>query len=356
MQRTWDLNVVSMAPLASPRVMKAEHPMNERVNASVVAGREAVAAILERRDPRMMGVGPCSIHDERAALEYAGRLAELRRELGDRMHLVMRVYFEKPRTVLGWKGLINDPRLDGSNDIEEGLRRARRLLVGINELGVPAASEMLDPISPQYIADLIAWASIGARTTESQTHREMMSGLSMPIGFKNATDGSIQIAVDALEAARHSHNFLGIDQDGQTCIVSTRGNRLGHLILRGGRSGPNYGREHVARALDLLARRGLPGNIVIDCSHGNSAKDPLRQEAVLLDTIEQRLAGNEGLVGAMLESNLGEGAQKLAADPAAMRYGVSITDACLGWEKTEALLRHAHAMLAGGVPAGGAGH
>ncbi len=347
LRQTENINVAGLAPLLAPRALKAEQPMSELANKTVVAGREAVRAILDGRDRRLLVVvGPCSIHDETAALDYATRLAALRRELAGDLEILMRVYFEKPRTVVGWKGLINDPRLDGSFDIEEGLRRARRLLLRINEMGLPAASEMLDPISPQYIADLIAWASIGARTTESQIHRELTSGLSMPIGYKNATDGNIQIAIDAMDAARHAHCFLGIDQDGRTCVVHTRGNSHGHLILRGGRTGPNFAREDVERALTALRGRKLNPAVMIDASHGNSGKDPRRQPQVLRSLLEQRSEGRLELVGAMIESNLGEGAQSLGSDPAALKYGVSITDACLGWEATEDILREAAAQAA----------
>jgi 3-deoxy-7-phosphoheptulonate synthase len=292
-------------------------------------------------------VGPCSIHDERAALEYATRLQGLCGELGERLYVIMRVYFEKPRTAVGWKGLINDPHLDGSFDIEGGIRKAREILLRITELGLPAATEMLDPIIPQYIADLVSWAAIGARTTESQTHRQMASGLSMPVGYKNGTDGSLQGALDAMSAARHAHSFLGIDDDGLTAIIDTRGNPWGHLILRGGRSGPNYDPAIIADAVAALRRAGLPAGLAVDCSHANSGRKFENQGKVWRSVLAQRAAGNRDLIGVMLESNLHEGSQALGDDPAQLRYGVSVTDECIGWEETESLLREGAALLAG---------
>jgi 3-deoxy-7-phosphoheptulonate synthase len=312
-----------------------------------VNAREAIQRILRRKDDRLLAiVGPCSIHDERAALEYAERLAGLAQSVADRILLCMRVYFEKPRTTIGWKGLINDPYLDGTFDIGAGLRKARELLLRINEFGMPCCSEMLDPITPQYTADLVAWASLGARTIESQTHRQMASGLSMPVGFKNGTDGYLQIALDAMEAARHPHAFLGIDGDGQTCVVNTTGNPFCHLILRGGRTSPNYSREFVDEAVNALKARNLEPNILVDCSHANSAKDYRRQPVVWRDALEQRISGNRDLIGMMVESNLFEGNQALGDNPANLRYGISITDSCIGWEPTVQLVEEAHAALA----------
>jgi 3-deoxy-7-phosphoheptulonate synthase len=346
MQPTEDIHVRSTAPLISPGQLKRELPMSEAANDVVVAGRDTIRRILAGDDSRLLAVvGPCSIHDEQAALEYAEKLAALARQVEDRIQVVMRVYFEKPRTTIGWKGLINDPYLNDTFDIAAGLRLARKILLQINELGLPAATEMLDPITPQYVADLVSWASIGARTTESQTHRQMASGLSMPVGYKNATDGNLQIAIDAMLSARHPHSFLGIDPHGRTCIISTHGNPWGHLILRGGRSGPNYDADSLKTALERLSAADLPPKIMVDCSHANSDKDHRRQELVWNDVIEQRVAGNTSILGLMLESNLHEGSQKLSGDPRKLRYGVSITDACTGWEETAELLRRAHREL-----------
>jgi 3-deoxy-7-phosphoheptulonate synthase len=289
-------------------------------------------------------VGPCSIHDEAAALEYAGLVRDLSEKVGDTLHLVMRVYFEKPRTTVGWKGLINDPWLDGSNDIVSGLRKARSLLLKITEMGVPAASEMLDPIIPQYIADLVSWSAIGARTTESQTHREMASGLSMPVGFKNCTDGGLDTAINAIIASAAPQSFLGIDSHGRTCIVQTTGNPNTHLVLRGG-TRPNYDSVSVMEAQELLRKKNLPEAVMIDCSHDNSRKDHRSQSVVWQDAINQRLNGNSAIVGLMLESNLCEGNQKNTCQLSTMKYGVSITDACISWESTEKLILSAHEHL-----------
>jgi 3-deoxy-7-phosphoheptulonate synthase len=344
---TQNLHVKEMVRLSPPRALKAALPMTEATNATVVRGREAIKAILEQRDPRLLVVvGPCSIHDTKGAMEYATRLNALRPEVGDEMEIVMRVYFEKPRTTIGWKGLINDPHLDNSHDIEAGLHKARRLLLDINAMGLPAATEFLDPIIPQYIADLIAWAAVGARTTESQTHREMASGLSMPVGFKNATDGSLQIAIDAMGAAMRPHSFLGIDQDGITSIVRTTGNPSGHVVLRGGRLQTNYDADSIREAREKLAQAGLPPVMMVDCSHANSAKQHARQEDVWHNVIEQRAAGTRSVIGLMVESNLFEGNQPFPKNPADLRYGVSISDACLGWDVTERMLRWGHGALA----------
>ncbi|HVW00788.1 MAG TPA: 3-deoxy-7-phosphoheptulonate synthase [Planctomycetaceae bacterium] len=346
MKQTYDIRVRSTIRLVSPNELKAEIPMTESANQTVVAGREALQNILEGTDSRMIVVvGPCSIHDDKAALEYARKLRALAQRVEETMFVVMRVYFEKPRTIVGWKGLINDPYLNGTFDIEAGLRLARKLLLEIAELGVPAATEMLEPITPQYVADLVSWASIGARTTESQTHRQMASGLSMPVGFKNGTDGNLEIAIHAMQTALHAHSFLGIDSDGRTCIVNTLGNPWGHLILRGGRSGPNYDAESVKAAFDALKAAKLRPQLLIDCSHANSEKDYTKQAHVWRDAVEQRAAGNRGINGLMLESNLFEGNQKLGSDLSQLKYGVSITDGCIGWEQTEELLLDAHKLL-----------
>ncbi len=349
MQPTQDLNIRSFVPLVAPRALKAEQKASEEANRTVVESRETVKKILGGDDPRLfVVVGPCSIHDEKAALEYAGRLRKLAEKVKDRLFLIMRVYFEKPRTTVGWKGLINDPHLNDTFDIAEGLRRARKLLLEIAELGLPAATEMLEPITPQYIADLITLASIGARTTESPTHRQMASGLSMPVGYKNGTDGSLQVAIDAMQAARAPHSFLGIDSDGSTCIINTNGNPWGHLILRGGRSGPNYDAAGLKIADDMLQKAGLPQRLVVDCSHANSNKDYSKQSIAWNDVIAQRIAGNTSIVGLMLESNLFPDNQKLTGDLTQLKYGVSITDGCIGWDETESLILDAHRKLSVG--------
>ncbi len=345
--KTQDVNVVEFIPLITPRALKAELPTRKVHSDTVVRGRDAVKRVLAGEDPRFLViVGPCSIHDEAAALDYAKRLAALAAEVKDRMLVLMRVYFEKPRTTIGWKGLISDPRLDGTNDMSAGLAVARKLLLEVNALGLPAATELLDPIVPQYIADLVSWTAVGARTTESQTHREMASGLSMPVGFKNSTEGNLQIAVDAMQSARNSHSFLGIDQEGRTCVVSTSGNIWGHIILRGGPNNkPNYDAASVASAVEKLEKAKLPPLVMVDCSHANSAKKPERQGEVLRSCIGQRVAGNRALIGAMLESNLFGGSQPLPPDGKPTQYGVSITDPCLDWDNTAALLREAYTLL-----------
>ena len=340
MQPTNNLRVGEMVRLLPPGAIKSESPMSERANRTVVDGRASVQNILRQADPRLLViVGPCSIHDIDGALDYARRLSRLRDELADRFCILMRVYFEKPRTTIGWKGLVNDPHLDGTYDIETGLKRARALLLAIAELGLPAATEFLDPIVPQYLADLVSWAAIGARTTESQTHREMASGLSMPVGFKNGTDGSLQTAIDALGAARHPHSFLGIDQEGVTSIVRTCGNPDGHLVLRGGRAKGNYDPESIAEAEASLRKAGLPAVLMVDCSHANSGKQHARQEEVWRSVLDQRVAGNAALLGLMVESYLSEGNQAIPQDRTALRYGVSITDACMSWDTTERMIR-----------------
>lgn len=337
-----NVNVVRTRQLVYPQQVKRELPLTPTAQRTVLESRDAIRRILDGQDRRLLAiVGPCSIHDEHAALEYARRLHKLSVALADRFYVVMRVYFEKPRTVMGWKGLINDPYLNGSFDIAAGLRTARRILLEITALGLPTGTEMLDPIVPQYIDDLVTWAAIGARTTESQTHRQMASGLSMPVGYKNGTDGSLQAALDALNSARRPHSFLGIDENGRTAIIDTRGNPWGHLILRGGRSGPNYDPATIAAAVDALRAADLPAGLMVDCSHANSSKKFQNQALVWRSVVEQRARGDANLIGLMLESNLFEGSQPLADDPGKLRYGVSITDACVGWEETESLLRDA---------------
>jgi 3-deoxy-7-phosphoheptulonate synthase len=337
--------------LISPADLASEYKVTEEINKTVWSGRKAVEDILKRKDRRMLViVGPCSIHDEKSALEYARKLAQLHHKMKDRLEIIMRVYFEKPRTTIGWKGLINDPHLNGSNDIETGLKLARKLLIEINSMGLPAATELLDPIVPQFIADLVSWVAIGARTTESQTHREMASGLSMPVGFKNNTDGNLQSAIDALQSANHPHSFLGIDHEGRISIINTRGNSNGHVILRGGRLRPNYDVESVREAEEKLKAAGTDPLIMVDCSHANSNKVPEQQEIVWKSIIDQRSAGNENLAGLMLESHLFAGNQPLK-DPANLRYGISITDACINWETTEYLLEYAYDNLKDAVKA-----
>ncbi|MEA5390102.1 3-deoxy-7-phosphoheptulonate synthase [Cyanobium gracile UHCC 0139] len=336
---TSDLHVVETRPLVPPAVLHRELPLSEQAARTVQQARERIKAILHAGDQRLLViVGPCSVHDVAAAREYAEAIAQAQRRHRDELEIVMRVYFEKPRTTVGWKGMINDPHLDGSYDINTGLRRARSLLLHLAEMGLPAATEVLDPVVPQYLADLISWTAIGARTTESQTHREMASGLSMPIGFKNGTDGSAATAINAMEAAARPHHFLGINKEGQAAIVSTTGNPDGHLVLRGGKSGPNYHAEAVEAAAALLARDGLPARLMVDCSHGNSNKDYRRQGEVLRQVAEQVRGGSVHVMGVMLESHLVEGNQKISADLASLTYGQSITDACIDLATTLDLL------------------
>jgi 3-deoxy-7-phosphoheptulonate synthase len=311
-----------------------------------VRGRAQVEAILNGTDNRLFVIaGPCSIHDETAALEYGSRLAELAERLSDRLFIVMRVYFEKPRTTVGWKGFIYDPSLDDSFDINAGITRARALLIKLNEMGIYAATEFLDPVVPQYLAEFVTWACIGARTVESQTHRQMASGLSMPVGFKNSTEGAIQPAVDAMVAARSPHAFLGIDHEGRTCIVHTKGNPLGHLVLRGGNTGTNFGADAVDSVRQRTEAAGVPSRVMIDCSHGNSNKDFAQQNLGFKDVIAQRIGGEVDIIGCMLESHLNAGNQKVSAMLSELKYGVSITDACISWEETEELLTWAHEQL-----------
>ena len=335
----YNINVVAEEPLPTPAEIKAKLPLTETARQTVLRGRRTVEAILDGRDPRLLVVvGPCSIHDLKAARECATRLKRLHDELADSLFIVMRAYFEKPRTTVGWKGFINDPYLDDSFKIDEGLYLARELLLDIAEMGLPASTEALDPITPQYIGDLITWTAIGARTTESQTHREMASGLSTPVGFKNGTDGSLQVAINALQSAASPHSFLGIDQEGRSAIIRTRGNRYGHVVLRGG-ARPNYDSVSISLAEQELIAAGMKPKIMVDCSHANSNKEPALQPLVLEDIVNQILSGNQSIIGVMLESNLKAGNQKLCSDPSKLEYGVSITDACIDWETTEACLR-----------------
>lgn len=339
MQPTSDLHVVETRPLVAPVILQSDMPLTERAALTVRNTRARIKRILAGEDHRLLViVGPCSVHDLGAAEEYAGALVQIRERLQASLEIVMRVYFEKPRTTVGWKGLINDPHLDGSYDINTGLRRARNLLLQFAERGLPAATELLDPVVPQYIADLISWTAIGARTTESQTHREMASGLSMPIGYKNGTDGSLTVAINAMEAASRPHHFLGINRQGHAAIVSTTGNPDGHLVLRGGGSGTNYHPEAISAAENKLKAAGLPHRVMVDCSHGNSNKDYRRQGEVLEAVAAQVKQGGSAVMGVMLESHLVAGNQKLPVDLAQLTYGQSITDACIDLPTTETLL------------------
>jgi len=350
---TRDVNIVNVEPLKSPVDLVKDVPITPAAEQTVLEGRRQIRRVLRGEDPRiLMVVGPCSIHDEKAALEYAGRLLKLSEKLKDRLLLVMRVYFEKPRTTVGWKGLIYDPDLNDTFDVAAGLRKARKIMVEIAEMGMCTGTEFLDPIIPQYLADLVSWSTIGARTTESQTHRQMASGLSMPVGFKNGTDGSAQTGVDAMIAARSSHAFLGIDHFGQTAVIHTSGNPDGHLVLRGGRNGPNFGAKSIADAHRLLEAADVRTQLMVDCSHGNSNKDHTQQAAAFKDVIDQRLAGDKNIIGCMMESNLLPGAQKLNGGTSALEYGVSVTDACIGWDETESLLTWAHGRVGEVVSAG----
>jgi 3-deoxy-7-phosphoheptulonate synthase len=342
-----NINVGAFDEMPTPAEVHAAAPLTPAAAHTVDIGRATLRAILERRDPRpFVVVGPCSIHDPVAALDYAQRLRALAAEVEPQLFVVMRVYFEKPRTSTGWKGYVNDPRMDDSFHIEEGIGAARRLLVALAELGLPTGSEALDPLSPQYLADLISWYAIGARTTESQTHREMASGLSTPVGFKNGTDGGLDVAVNAIQSAAHPHSFLGINAEGRTAIVRTRGNAYGHLVLRGGGGRPNYDTVSVKLAERALLKAKLPASIVIDCSHANSLKDPSLQPLVLMDCVHQMKEGAQSIVGMMLESHLHAGNQPIPADRSQLRYGVSVTDACIDWDTTRSVLLRARDELA----------
>ncbi len=347
MQRTSDINVVETRALPSPADLLAELPKTEAQAEFVTHARREIHRLIFTDDKRfLLVVGPCSIHDLDAGRDYARRQAALAREVADRVMIVMRVYFEKPRTTVGWKGLVMDPHLDGSHDIATGLRLARSFLRDVLDLGLPTATELLDPITPQYIADLICWSAIGARTTESQTHRQMASGLSMPIGFKNGTDGSLQAAINAIKAASQPQTFLGINLDGSASAIVTRGNPDCHVVLRGGATGPNYSPAHIAQTEQLLAKAGLPQSILVDCSHDNSAKQPELQPDVLHAIFAQIAAGNASIMGAMIESNLGAGNQAFPQPKEKLRYGISITDGCIDWPTTEKLVRDLHTALA----------
>ncbi|TNG91246.1 3-deoxy-7-phosphoheptulonate synthase [Pasteurellaceae bacterium USgator11] len=340
-----NVNIYDEKVLLTPQELKEKLPLSTALSQQIEQSRREIANIIHKKDNRLLLViGPCSIHDPISALEYAHKLKVLADEVKDTIYVVMRVYFEKPRTTVGWKGLINDPHLDGSFDVENGLQLARKLLIDLAELGLPLATEALDPISPQYMAELFSWSAIGARTTESQTHREMASGLSMSVGFKNGTDGSLATAINALKAASLGHRFIGINQQGQVSLLQTAGNKDGHVILRGGKA-PNYQAEFVQQCEQELAKAGLEQSIMIDCSHGNSNKDYRRQPLVAEDAVQQILDGNRSITGLMLESNLFAGNQNSEQPKQQLKYGVSITDACIDWQTTEQLLRKIHQQL-----------
>ena len=350
MQNLNNINVSALDVLPTPEEIKQRLPLSETATNTVFQSRETIQRILDRQDPRLfVVVGPCSIHDVAAARDYAKRLKALAEEVQDTLFVIMRVYFEKPRTTVGWKGLINDPRMDDTFHIDQGLQVARELLLELAELGLPAGTEALDPIIPQYIQDLIAWTAIGARTTESQTHREIASGLSTPVGFKNGTNGNLEVAINALQSVASPHSFLGINQFGQSAVIRTLGNRYGHMVLRGG-DRPNYDSVSITLCEKALRDKKLPVNIVVDCSHANSFKDPAMQPLVMRDCVHQIVEGNRSIVGLMIESNLGWGNQSLPADRSQLKYGVSITDACVDWATTETMLREAHAKLKDVLP------
>ncbi|MBF7686979.1 3-deoxy-7-phosphoheptulonate synthase [Acinetobacter rathckeae] len=346
-----DVNISNVQTLITPAELKKVLPLSEKASQTVVSGRDSVRKILDGEDKRIFVViGPCSIHDPKAAHEYADRLKALSEKVKDTLFIVMRVYFEKPRTTVGWKGLINDPNMDDSFDIEKGLHIGRKLLLELNEKGLPCATEALDPNSPQYLQDLISWSAIGARTTESQTHREMSSGLSSPVGFKNGTDGGLTVAINAMQAVEHGHNFLGLNNDGQVAIISTSGNKYGHVVLRGGNGKPNYDATSVANAENALIKAKVSKNIMIDASHANSNKDPYLQPLVLKNVTEQILDGNTSIVGLMVESHLKGGRQDIPAQLCDLEYGKSVTDGCLDWESTESVLLEMHNALKDVLP------
>ncbi|XOB66155.1 3-deoxy-7-phosphoheptulonate synthase [Deferribacteres bacterium DY0037] len=343
---TNNINVFEVTPIIEPQYLKQVFPMPLDGDAFVDKSRNAIKDILNGKDKRLLAVvGPCSIHDTNAALEYAGRLRELSEKVQDKILIIMRVYFEKPRTTVGWKGLINDPDLNGTYQISKGLGMARQLYCSITELGLPIAAEMLDPITPQYLSDMISWGAIGARTTESQTHREMASGLSFPVGFKNGTDGGLKIAIDAMSAACREHSFLGINYEGVTAIVHTKGNPDVHIVLRGGNDSPNYYKKDIEETVTLLSDNHLPPAIMVDCSHANSYKDHKRQGEVLDSVVEQIRAGQTAIKGVMIESNIYCGNQSIPDDLSQLKYGVSVTDKCVDWETTEEMLTDAHRKL-----------
>ncbi|MEQ5203055.1 3-deoxy-7-phosphoheptulonate synthase [Providencia rettgeri] len=340
-----NVNIQDEQVLITPESLKEKYPLSRSNLHAIATSRQVIADIIHQRDPRLLVVcGPCSIHDVDAAIEYGERLKVLAEELSDSLYIVMRVYFEKPRTTVGWKGLISDPFMDGSFEMEKGLHIARDLLTNLVNMGLPLATEALDPNNPQYLGDLFSWSAIGARTTESQTHREMASGLSMPVGFKNGTDGSLSTAINALKAAAMPHRFMGINQSGQVCLLHTKGNSNGHVILRGGKM-PNYSAEDIAACEAEMKKAGLEPSLMVDCSHGNSNKDYRRQPLVVDSIIEQIINGNESITGIMLESHINEGNQTSEQARDSMKYGISVTDACINWQTTETVLRKLHQAL-----------
>ncbi|MDD3484443.1 3-deoxy-7-phosphoheptulonate synthase [Azovibrio restrictus] len=346
-----DINVAAFDPMPSPAELHARLPMSKAAARTVSNGRKALNAILDRKDPRLfVVVGPCSIHDPVAGLDYARRLKALADEVSDVLLIVMRVYFEKPRTTVGWKGYINDPFMDDSFQVDKGMEKARDFLLQVNEIGLPTGTEALDPNSPQYYGDLIAWTAIGARTTESQTHREMSSGLSTPVGFKNGTSGDLTVAINAILSASRPHSFLGLDMDGRVTIVRTTGNPYGHVVLRGGDGKPNYDTVSIAMAEEALKKAKLPANLVVDCSHANSYKKPEMQPLVMADVVSQVRAGNQSIVGVMIESNIEAGNQPIPADLSQLKYGCSVTDGCVDWDTTEKMLRDAAVLLRDVLP------
>lgn len=341
-----NINIKSQEVLLTPRSLNEEFPVSDKARASILAGRKALQDILDRKDKRIFVVtGPCSIHDLKSAMEYAERFKKLAEKVEDTILLVMRVYFEKPRTTVGWKGFINDPDLDDTFNVTKGLKLARKLLLDLAEMDIPTGTEALDPVTPQYIGDLISWTAIGARTSESQTHRELSSGLSTPVGFKNGTDGSLATCVNAMQSASHPHSFLGINMEGVIAITHSKGNPYSHIVLRGGSNGPNYDSVNVALCEAALEKVSLPKNIVIDCSHANSNKNPELQPLVMADCIHQIIEGNQSIVGLMIESHLNAGNQKISSNLDELQYGVSITDGCVDWETTEKMVLEAHEKL-----------
>lgn len=344
--KTDNIRIKSFTKLISPGDIRQEIPISKTAIATIAKGRADFCNILQGKDNRFVViVGPCSIHDQKNAIEYATKLKKLAAKLSDKLFIMMRVYFEKPRTTTGWKGLISDPFLDQSDDMEAGTKLARKILIEIAELGLPAATELLDPITAAYLAELVSWVSIGARTTESQTHRQMTSGLSTPVGFKNNSDGNLDVAINAMTSAKSPHTFLGIDNDGQCAIIATKGNADTHIVLRGGAGRPNYHLEDIAECEQKLKAKQFTPKIMIDCSHENSGKDPAKQKYVIQDVLAQKQMGNQSIFGVMLESNLKSGRQDIPKNKADLKYGVSVTDACLGWEETEKLLSNIHKEL-----------
>ena len=350
-KNTENLNVSAFDTMPTPEEIHARLPITEKAAKTVTHGRNLLRKILDRKDPRMfVVVGPCSIHDPVAGMDYARRLKALADEVGDTLQIIMRVYFEKPRTTVGWKGYINDPFMDDSFQVNIGMQKARDFLLKVNEIGLPAGTEALDPYGPQYYGDLITWTAIGARTTESQTHREMSSGLSTPVGFKNATSGDLTVATNAILSASRPHSFLGLNNDGRVAIVRTKGNPHGHVVLRGGDSGPNYDTVSIAVAEQAMVKAKLPTNIVVDCSHANSSKKPELQPLVMADVVNQIRAGNKSVLGVMVESNIEAGNQSIPADLSQLKYGCSVTDGCVGWETTEKMIRDAAVLLRDVLP------